>query len=162
MAGFAVHLGDVIGMGIFLDVGVAVVALQAAVNAGTELVAINGDAVAGGVLHRFVAVACEAISLRSEIAGRQQHQKREEAEGECPAMSDRFEEGVQPIGWTGNNCDQECCETCGFGHAAVFPLRGVSNCVPAHGFPAAEFPLALKPMAGIATLRRRLLQLDWQ
>jgi hypothetical protein len=38
----------------------------------------------------------------------------------------------------------------------------VSNCVPAHGFPAAEFPLALKLMAGIATLRRRLLQLDWQ
>lgn len=57
MAGFAVDLGDLIGMRVLLDVGVAVIALQASVHAGTELVAIDRDAVAICVLHRLVAVA---------------------------------------------------------------------------------------------------------
>lgn len=141
MACLAVNLRDVIRMRIFLDVRMAVIALQAAVDAGAEFVAIYGDAVACGILHRLVAMACEAISLRCQIMGRQEDKKREKAESERPAMSNRFEEGVQPIGWTGNNRDKECYKTCGFGHAAVFPLRGVSNCVPAHSFPAAIFRL---------------------
>ena len=41
VAGLAVNLGDVIRMGIFLDVGVAIVALQAAMDAGAELLAIH-------------------------------------------------------------------------------------------------------------------------
>ena len=71
VAGLAVDLGDVVGMRIFLDVGVAVVALQAAVNAGTEFVAVDGDAVAGGVLHGLVAMAGQAIRLCGD-AKRQQ------------------------------------------------------------------------------------------
>ena len=46
VAGFAVNFGDVVRMGILLDVGMAVVALQIAVDAGVELVAVDRDAVA--------------------------------------------------------------------------------------------------------------------
>ena len=63
MAGFAIDFGDVVGMRVFLDVGVAVVAFQAAMNARAELIAVNSDAVAGGVLHGLVAVTGEAFRL---------------------------------------------------------------------------------------------------
>ena len=56
VAGFALDGCDVIGMGIFLDIRVAVVALQAAMDAGAELASINGDAVTGSILHGLVAV----------------------------------------------------------------------------------------------------------
>lgn len=65
MAGFAVDFGDVVGMRVFLNVGVAVVALKAAMAAGAELIAINCDAMAGSILHRLVAVAGEALRLCS-------------------------------------------------------------------------------------------------
>lgn len=92
MAGLAVHSGDVVRMRIFLDVGVAVVALQAAVNTGAELVAINGDAVPSGVLHGFVTMAGEAICLRSQVTGRQEDQKRQKTESDCAATSSKSEE----------------------------------------------------------------------
>ena len=66
VAGLAIDRRDLVGMRIALDVGVAVAALQAAVNAGAELLAVDGDAVAGAVGHGGVAVAGEAIGLRAE------------------------------------------------------------------------------------------------
>ena len=84
VARFALDLGDVVGVGIFLDVGVAVVALQAAMNALAELVAIDADAVAGGVLHGLVAMAGEAIGLCRKLARRQSNQKQgNEADQKC-------------------------------------------------------------------------------
>ena len=59
----ALDLGDLVGVRIFLDVGVAVVALEAAVNALAEGVAIDADVVAGGVLQAFVGMAGEAVGL---------------------------------------------------------------------------------------------------
>lgn len=67
MARFAVDFGDVFGMRVFLDIGVAVVALQAAVNAGTEFAAIYGDAVPRCIGHALVGVAGEAIGLRRTL-----------------------------------------------------------------------------------------------
>src|SRR5947207_12243359 len=46
----ALDLGDLVGVRIFLDVGVAIVALETAVDALAERVAIHADVVAGGVL----------------------------------------------------------------------------------------------------------------
>ena len=40
MTGFALDLGNVVRMGILLDVRMAVIALQATVGAGAELVAV--------------------------------------------------------------------------------------------------------------------------
>ena len=157
MAGFAIDFGDVVRMGIFLDVRVAVIALQTPVNAGAELVAVDRDAVTGCILHCLVAMAGKAVGLRCKAMRRNEDHDEEKAEYGCSVKSSKSEVSRQPSGWTGNNCDEEPGETCGFGHAAVFPLRGVSNRIPANGFPAAEFPLALKPLAGIATLRRRHL-----
>lgn len=46
MAGFAVNGRDFVGVRIGLDIRVAVGALQAAVNAGAEFLAVDGNAVA--------------------------------------------------------------------------------------------------------------------
>jgi hypothetical protein len=63
-----------------LDIGVAVITLQAAVDAGAELVAVDGDAVTGRILHRLVPMAGEAVSLRRESMGRQEDHEGEEAD----------------------------------------------------------------------------------
>jgi hypothetical protein len=152
----AVDLGDVIGMRVFLDVGVAVVALKAAMNAGAELVAVDGDAVAGGVLHRFVAVAGQALRLGSQSQRREENDQGEKGQA-CGSMLPEDAAKIrQPIDWANENCNKKSSDTCGSGHALVF-LHGVSLGSPAHGFPAADFPLVPETCAGIATLRRRLL-----
>jgi hypothetical protein len=51
-----------------LDILVAVVALEAAVNAGAELVTIHCKAVSRGILPVFVGMAGETISLRDEFS----------------------------------------------------------------------------------------------
>ena len=93
VAGFAIDFGNVIGVGIFLDVGVAVVTLQATVNAGAELVAVDGDAVACRILHGLVAMAGEAVRLRRQVMGRQEDRECEEADSDCPVMSNKPEKG---------------------------------------------------------------------
>ena len=139
VARFALHLGDVVGVRILLDVSVAVVALQAAVNANAELVAINGDAVPGGVGHGLVAVAAQAVGLRGKAMRRGKERERDEPKGsglvalDCPGQSG------QPFDWTDKDSDEERCESCGLGHAAVFPPRHVRNGSHTRGFPAADF-----------------------
>lgn len=61
VAGLAVDGRNFIGVRIGLDVGVAVGALQAAVNAGIEFLAVDGDTVAIAVGRGGVAVAGKAI-----------------------------------------------------------------------------------------------------
>lgn len=107
MAGAALDFGDVIGMRIALDVSVATVALQHAVNAGRKGLAVHGDVVAGGIGHALVAVAGEAFSLCAEDTG-----CRDEREcGECCGQGSFAED--KPRG-----------PACGLGHSAVFFLRG--------------------------------------
>lgn len=91
VTGFAINFSNVVRMGIFLDVRMAVIALQAAVDAGAELVAVYRDAVACCVLHRLVAMACQAVRLRREKMGRQDKGECNESGG-CFMMSDIFEE----------------------------------------------------------------------
>ena len=119
MAGFAIDLCDVIGMGIFLDVGVAVVALQAAVNVGAKLVSINGDAVAGGILHGFIAVTGKAFGLRSKVQRHKEECQDDETEACNPVMTNESDEIRQPLDWTDKN-GKKRSETCGSGHALVF------------------------------------------
>ena len=71
MAGLAVDRRYFVGVRIAFDVGVAVGALQAAVNALAEFLAVNGDAVAGTVGHGGIAVAGKAVSLRAKSDGRE-------------------------------------------------------------------------------------------
>jgi hypothetical protein len=51
-------------VGIFLDVGVAFIAFQAAVNASGEGLSIHADVMAGGILQAFVGVTGKAVGLR--------------------------------------------------------------------------------------------------
>ena len=69
VAGLALHLRHLLRMRILLDVHVAIVALQAAVNAVAKRLSIHGDAVSVRVLHRRVAMARQAIRLRIEPRG---------------------------------------------------------------------------------------------
>ena len=66
VAGVALHLRDLLRMRIILDVGVTVVALEAAVDALAETVAIHADVVARGILQPFVRVAGKAVGLRDQ------------------------------------------------------------------------------------------------
>ena len=93
MAGFAVDLRDVIGMRVLLDVGVTVIALQTAVNAGTELVSIDRDAVPGCVLHGLVGMAGQTVGLRSQAMGRQEKRECDKAECDRSMMPNDSEEG---------------------------------------------------------------------
>jgi hypothetical protein len=61
VAGLAIDRRNLVGMRIALDVGVAVGALQAAVNAVAEFFAVDGDAVSGAVGHAGIAVAGQAV-----------------------------------------------------------------------------------------------------
>jgi hypothetical protein len=106
-------------MRVLLDVGVAVIALQASMHAGTELVAIDRDAVTGCILHRLVAVASQAIRLRGEPVGRNEHGQGQEAERDGPAPSKGLDQAKKQRGWPQGNSNEERCDSCGFGHAAV-------------------------------------------
>ena len=71
VAGLALDGRDLVGMRVALDIGVAIRALQAAMNALAEFLAVNGDAVAGSVGHAGIAVAGQTVSLRTKSAGRE-------------------------------------------------------------------------------------------
>ena len=105
MTGLAVDYRDVIGMRIFLDVRVAVIALQTPVNAGAELVAVDGDAVTGCILHCLVAMAGKAVGLCCKAMRRNEDHDEEKAEYGRSVKSSKSEVSRQPSGWTGNNCD---------------------------------------------------------
>ena len=87
MARLAVNLGDMVRMGKFLDVGVTVIALQAAVDAGAELVTVDGDAMPLGVLHGLVTVASQAIGLRRKSTGPEHYRDCDHSQGNCLGMS---------------------------------------------------------------------------
>lgn len=61
VAGLAVDFCDVIGVRVFLDVSMAIVALQAAMDAGTELISIDRNAMSCGVLHGLISVTGETL-----------------------------------------------------------------------------------------------------
>ena len=72
MAFIAFHFRDVIRMGIVLDVRMAIVAFLAPMNGGRKFLTINGNAVAGGVLHVLSLWHARQSACRSQIAGRGQ------------------------------------------------------------------------------------------
>src|SRR5579863_9244207 len=69
VAGRALDRRDVIGVRIVPDVGVAVVALEAAMDASGKLRAVDADAVPAVVLHRQVGVTGQAIGLGMKRRG---------------------------------------------------------------------------------------------
>lgn len=69
VAGLAFNLRNVFGVRVLLDVSVAVVALQAAMDAGTECLPVHRNAMPGGILHRLIAMTCQAICLRQDPHG---------------------------------------------------------------------------------------------
>jgi len=71
VASLAVDRRDFVWVWIGLDVRMAARALQAAVNARAEFLAVDGDAVAGAVGHGGIAVAGKAVSLRAKSDGRE-------------------------------------------------------------------------------------------
>jgi hypothetical protein len=75
VAGLALNLCNVIGVRVLLDVGVAVVALQAAVDTGAKHLSIHGNAVPSCILHCLVAVTCQAIRLCQKGHGGGNQQK---------------------------------------------------------------------------------------
>jgi hypothetical protein len=70
VAGLALDGRNLFRMRIALDVGMAVVALKAAVNAVAEFLAVDSDAVSCGVSHAGIAVASQTVRLRTKGAGR--------------------------------------------------------------------------------------------
>ena len=168
VAGLAVDLDDMIGVRILLDIGVAVVALQATVNAGAELVSVDRDAVALRIGHALVAVTGETVSLRNETVRRDEARERKQPEGGCFSVADCPGQIGQPFGWTNKDCDQKCCESCGFGHAPSFlhvACAMALTAFPRHytqGFRTADFSTDPNSSGGDSSLRKRLLRLAWQ
>lgn len=103
MAGFAIDGRDFIGVRIGLDVGVAVGALQAAVNAGAEFLAVDRDAMARTVGRGGVTVTGKAVGLRAKCDRR---------EGEGKSGDGGCEDSPTKVRW--------CVFPCGEIHPAVF------------------------------------------
>jgi hypothetical protein len=74
VACIALDHGDLVGMGIALDIGVTCVAPQAAVNALAEGVAIHADVFAGSILQALIGMASQAVGLRHHSHGNQSDQ----------------------------------------------------------------------------------------
>src|ERR1700761_7128854 len=72
-------------MRIFFDVGVAVRAVQNAVNAQMKLVAIHPNTLAGAILQRLVAMARQAIRLRVQARSSPSQHPRQR----CGRQNDR-------------------------------------------------------------------------
>ncbi len=117
VAGLAIHLGDVVGMRILLDVGVAAVAPKGAVNACAELISVDGDAVARRILHGLVAVAGQAFSLREERTRLRANGKYQREDKDCTGRMSRLESARQRFVEANQNCDKERCDS-----------RGLSSC----------------------------------
>jgi hypothetical protein len=81
VTGFAFYRSHLVRMRIILDGGVAIPALQAAVDAGMKLCGVNGNAMSRGVLYARVRVAGKAIRLRLNSAGRREKQERRCGQG---------------------------------------------------------------------------------
>ena len=64
VATLALHWRHLIRMRILLDAGVAIVALQAAVDAGAKVVGIHADTVPQSILHPCAPMAGEAVRGR--------------------------------------------------------------------------------------------------
>ena len=63
VAGLALNRGNLVGVGVTLDVGMTGIAAQRAVNAGVELLPVYSYAVSLCILKRGVRVTCQAIGL---------------------------------------------------------------------------------------------------
>ena len=103
MASLAVDRRDFVWVWIGLDVRMAARALQAAVNARAEFLAVDGDAVAGAVGHGGIAVAGKAVSLRAKSDGRECDGENGNADSEDSVANSR-----------------SCSFPCGAVHPAVF------------------------------------------
>jgi hypothetical protein len=122
MAGLAFDLGNMLGVRIVLDVGVASVAPKTAVNAGRELFAVDCDAVPCRILHGLVAMTGKAVSLCKQRAWRRGNRHRQQASKHCMGVR-QLEEFPKLISESDKNCDEESCDSRGLRHAAVyFPL----------------------------------------
>ena len=120
MACLAFDLGDVVGMRVVLDVGVAGVAPEAAVNAGPKLLPVDGDAVARCILHGLVTVAGQAIRLREQNARRRDKQEHPCTKKNCTGRMGGLDLAVQPLATADKNCNKESCDLRGLSHAAVY------------------------------------------
>jgi len=147
VASLAVDRGDVVGMRILLDVGVAVVALQAAVNALAELLAIDCNAVSLRILHGLIAVAGEAICLGPQSA--RGHGNQEGHGADCVKLEpacDQAGKGSIEKEWSN---EQKCSGACGLVHSAVFFLDGeVGHRSTRMAFPQRISPLFAKRARG--------------
>ena len=81
VAGITLHLGDLVRVRIALDIGVAGIAAQAAVDALAERIAVHADVVAGGILEPLVGVARQAVRLGSKPARKHGNQQQNNAAG---------------------------------------------------------------------------------
>jgi hypothetical protein len=70
-----VHARDALGVGVLLDIGVAIVAGKNSVNAGLLLRPIHLDTVAGLVLHLLFPVTCQAIGVRGRWCNQRRPQR---------------------------------------------------------------------------------------
>ena len=145
-------------MRIVLDVCVAVVALQAAVNAGAEGLAVDCDAVAGRVLHGLVRMARQAIRLCVKDARPERNQQCEQPNGRHSRMDVCMQSVPHPLAQAQGKGNQECCDSCGFGHSAVFFLHVEVRMIPLLTWlPAVDRSTSAKRLlAGIAPLRKVL------
>ena len=66
VAGFALDRGGTIGVRIVVNIFVAVAAFEVAVDARVELIGVDADVLAVGVLHGGIAVAGKAVGIRVE------------------------------------------------------------------------------------------------
>ena len=99
VTGFAFDLCDVVGMGILLDVGVTSIAPKAAVNARAKFVSVDGDTVARRILHRLVAMAGQAVSLRRKNARKTKQQYPYE-DRDCTRCMNCFSDACRPFAKT--------------------------------------------------------------
>ena len=72
------------------------------------------------VLHGLVRMARQAIRLRAENARPKSCQHHDQPNRRNPGMSGLVQSVAEPLAKAQRNCDQECCDSCGFCHSAVF------------------------------------------
>ena len=110
VATLALNHGNVVRVRIPFDIRMAVIALEAAMDAGGEDLSVDGNAVTCGIRHAGVAVAGEAFGLRPNAAGRHNKRRYHQGERQDPAPKKRA------------NVSQ-----CGFHVPAVFFLQADVN-----------------------------------
>lgn len=117
---FAVDLRNLVRMRVLLDVLVAVVAFEAAMDAFAEYLAVYCDAMPIAVGHAGIAVACEAFGL-----GGQSDRPREKS-GKCQD-AEAYGDCGGPFSPDRPNSRQVLANIRGVHHPAVFLCAGPEN-----------------------------------